>query len=200
VGIVASFGRLDAKAMAAAIEVGADAVEVQVSGASDIDALAGLSERLGVPIGIAAASGFDAGLAKAAQYAQADWLRLSLQDSMRAVGWERPARILTIPSDLDLRIVSAVNGLEIDAVQIDAMPRTDTETTLGEGLRLKSLRELLRKPFLVHVSVGLTPDLAPAYEQLGIDALVVPAGRAQSQDLVAAYVAALQSVEPAARA
>ncbi|MGH2346190.1 MAG: hypothetical protein ACRDG4_13270, partial [Chloroflexota bacterium] len=108
--LVASLSAFDKGALRAIAGAGADGIEVTIRGTQDLAALGALLPDMAIPVGIvldAAESGEDLG--SIIEAAGVDWIRLSLQSSALALAWEKTARFVTIPEDLELRRVPALN-------------------------------------------------------------------------------------------
>jgi hypothetical protein len=193
IGLVAEFRKVDSQAMRAAVEAGADALEAPASDRQAVKLLADVQRELGVPVGMVTPSGVDADLAHAAAEAGIDWIRIDLGASIAAVGWERPARFLTIPADIDLRLTAALNGPFADAVVVVAGDTGEvSHLALGEALRLRAIGEIVKKPLILHAGVGLPPLPATVSEALGVDALLVPGTGAEAIQRIKEYATQLE--------
>jgi hypothetical protein len=158
-------------AVAAAVSAGADAVEIRTLEEKDRRGLRAAVEGITVPVGIEVSG--DGGAIPAAEAAEAgiDWLRLPADASIAALEWEKPARMLTLPTDLDLRLVAALSALEIDAVLVDLPARSDI--SIADGLRLRAMAELAKKPLLLHADGRIPAAVLAASDHLGVDGIVV---------------------------
>ncbi len=191
--LVASFSEADLDAIMAAADAGADAVEIRSVTNKDLQRLFQLSERLKVPYGISLPPDANAAAAASAEEAHADWVRLPITGHISTMAWDMPARVLTVPFELDLQIAHGLNGLAIDAVLVDEAESERSEYTYADALRLRALSEVLKKPLLLRAGPGVPPDAAAACEYLGADALVVYVEGLRSIDNLKAYVSALES-------
>jgi hypothetical protein len=173
-------------------QAGVDALEIRIASEKDMHWLADLVNRAGVPVGVAMPATADAVAATAAAEAGADWVRLPLDANISTMEWEKPGRLLTVPFELDLDLAHGLNGLNVEAILVDQAVDMSEEFSYRDALRLGALRELIKKPLLLHAGPGLPPSAAAACEHLGADALVVYVAGARSTDTLAAYVAALE--------
>ncbi len=190
--LIAGFDKVDTRGFTAAKEAGADAIEVRISSTRDLRSLAGTQEALGVPLGIVLDDIASQELATVATEVAIDWIRLPLQASVTALTWEKPARLLTLPADLEPRLAPGVNPLEIDAVVLEGGGRTPGSLSIGESLRLALLCELIKKPVIVHTNSGITPESVAVLEQFGANALLAPVEPATLAQQVAEYIVELE--------
>jgi thiazole synthase ThiGH ThiG subunit len=109
------------------------------------------------------------------------------------LAWEKPARFLTVPFDLDLVLAQGVGGLPIDAVLVEIPESVDQEFSLAEALRLRALAERARKPLLLHAGPALPASAAASSEHLGADGLLVDVAGPRSMDTLRAYLRSLES-------
>jgi hypothetical protein len=191
--LVASFQEIDLDAIAAAAVAGVDAVEIRYSGRDDVQHLRQMADRLAVPFGMTLPPDADASTAASAVEARADWVRLPLAGHISTMEWEKPARVLTVPFELELDLAQGLNGLAVDAVLIDQAGGAPSEFTYADALRLRALSELMKKPLLLHAGRGLPPGAAAACEHLGADALLVDVEGLRSIATLSEYLAALQT-------
>ncbi|MDB5074938.1 MAG: hypothetical protein JWO42_1117 [Chloroflexi bacterium] len=190
--LVASFAAGDTDGVMAAKGAGVDALEIRIAGEKDMRGLADLIARVGMPVGVSMPATADATAAAAAADAGADWVRLPLDASIATMEWEKPGRLLTVPFELELDLAHGLNGLNVEAILIDQAVEMPEEFSYRDALRLGAIRELIKKPLLLHAGPGLPPSAAAASEHLGADALVVYAAGARSTETLAAYIAALE--------
>jgi hypothetical protein len=190
--LVASFDAADVDTIGAAIEAGADAVELRFGQDFDLSGLASLVKRVTVPLGIALPPDADSAAAAIADKAQVDWVRLPIDAHISTMEWDRPVRILTVPFELDLEVAHGLTGLAVDAVLIDQSSDRGGEFTYLDALRLRALGGLIKKPLLLHSGPGLPPGAAAAGEQLGADAVMVYLSGRKSIETLSAYLRALE--------
>jgi hypothetical protein len=190
--LVASFAAGDTAGVMAAKGAGVDALEIRVAGEKDLVGLADLITRVAMPVGVAMPASADAEAASAAAEAGADWVRLPLDANISTMEWEKPGRLLTVPFELDLDLAHGLNGLNVEAILIDQAVEMQVEFSYRDALRLGALRELIKKPLLLHAGPGLPPSAAAASEYLGADALLVYIDGTRSTDMLSAYIAALE--------
>jgi hypothetical protein len=188
--LIASLPRLDVAAVTAAVSAGADAVEIRTLEEKDRRGLRAALAGIAVPVGIEVSG--DGGMIKAAEAAEAgiDWLRMQADVSIGALDWEKAARMLTLPNDLDLRLVAALSALEIDAVLVDLPARSDI--SLADGLRLRAIAELAKKPLFLHGDWRIPATVLAASDHLGVDGIVVDIEDASRAGGLATLAAALK--------
>ena len=176
VGLIAIFDQPDAAAMASALAAGADAIELQVGAIADLRLVQDIAARLGAPLGIAVASSMDASLASAALDAGADWLRFPIDTPAEALTWQSPARVASLPADLDPRIALATNELPVEAVALTAGATFPSALTIADALRVRMLGDLIKKPVFFHLGShsGNPASHVQLSVRLGADALFVP--------------------------
>jgi len=191
--LVASFSDVDLDVLAAAVDAGVDAVEIPFSKAIDARRLLQITEHLKVPVGLLLPAGADASMAATAAEARVDWVRLPLAARVSSLEWEKPARVLTVPFDLDLHLAQGLSGLPIDAVVVDQVADGQSELTCAEALRFRTLSELVKKPLILHVGPALPPAAAAAGEHLGADGLLVDVDGLRSIDTLRSYLQGLEA-------
>ena len=76
---------------------------------------------------------------------------MNLDAPVAVVAWERPARFLALPFDIDLRVTAALNGPLADAVVVTAPGDEPWTLHMAAGLRLRTLSEVIKKPLLLWV-------------------------------------------------
>jgi hypothetical protein len=195
VGLVASLDRgADLSLIRQLVQAGADAVEVTVRDRAAMTALRTAGSAVDVPLGIVSRIDVDDDLAGDAAEAGIDWIRLELEAPLMALGWERPSRFLTVPLDVDLRIAGALNAPFVEAVVITAPQNEMWSQQIVEGLRVRTLSEGVKKPFLVAVSDNDPVLSGEVCAALGIDAVLVSVDGPSGAEHVAAYVAQLHAV------
>ncbi|HVA88289.1 MAG TPA: hypothetical protein VNL71_00460 [Chloroflexota bacterium] len=190
--LVASIAVADLARLAAVAEAGADGIEVQVRSARELRAVTEATAGLGIPLGIALGGDIVADLDPTEVATGIDWIRLSLAAGMAPLNWEKPARFMTIPPDLDVRRAPALNLLEIDAVVIEAHGSNQGSLTIGDLLPLAMLGEILKKPLLMHGAIGFGPALAGVAEQCGANGLLVPVEASTAAATIGEYARALE--------
>src|SRR5579871_6593707 len=100
--LIASIARAEEAFIVAAVEGGADAVEVRVEDVADLRRLLATRESVRAPLGIAVVGTPSAALVAAAREAGVDWIGIPFAASITTLDWEQPARFLSVPFDLDL--------------------------------------------------------------------------------------------------
>lgn len=190
--VVASLERADATLVESAVQAGADAVEITVATERDLLDVATFVKGLAVPVGVLAAYGAGRLVARLASDQGFDWVRLPIDAPLSVLSWEKPAHILSLPVTLDLRVAFAATSLPVDAVVLEASDSTTAELTLGDALRVRTLRDAIQKPVLANVALGLPPDALAAIDALGINGLVVAIGDG-SAHVIRDYVANLEA-------
>lgn len=189
--LVAAFSQIDQDSIAAAVQAGADGVEIRWANGSDARKLSLLAGRLSVPWGVCLPLDADASTAAIAQEAGADWVRLPLGGVISSMQWEKPARVLTVPFELDLHLAQGVNGLAVDAVLVEPAAGALSEYTYVDAVRVRALSEIMKKPLMMHAGPGLPPGAAAACEHLGVDGLLVDVDGSGSIDTLGAYLHSL---------
>jgi hypothetical protein len=189
---VASLDRVDVGLLKQAVQAGADALEVHVATDAEIEDLAEATRSLSIPVGVAAAFGAAQRVTGHAEEKGFDWVRLPIDAPFSVLAKEKPARLLTLPVTLDLRVASAVSGLPVEAVVVEASDNTAVEMTLGDALRLRALRDVTQKLVFLDVGLGVPPDAVAAVGALGINGLLV---RIPGPDagLIREYIADLEA-------
>ncbi len=197
--LVASLTAFDRGAVRAVAQAGADGVEVTVTRREELAALGELVGDLGIPVGVIlnAAGGWD-DLRVAVEAAGIDWMRFSLKTTALSLTWEKPARFITIPEDLEPRRVPALNVLEVDAVVIEGSGVHQGGMRIEDALRLAMLGELCKKPLFLDTGLDRSPDLAAIAEQCGINGLVYSVEPESAAETVAGYRRALETRESTA--
>src|SRR6185437_4290480 len=190
--VIASLAAADLAGTAALVQAGADGIEVRVSSARDLRAVREAASGLGIPVGVALGVDVAGDLDPAEVSSGVDWIRLPLASEAVALTWEKPARFITVPPDLEVRRAPALNLLEIDAVVIEAQGRLQDGLTVGDLLPLAMLGEVIKKPLLLHGGIGLGIDLVGVAEQCGANGLLVPVEAATAAATIADYVHALE--------
>ncbi|HWE64315.1 MAG TPA: hypothetical protein VHB98_21600 [Chloroflexota bacterium] len=196
VGLVAAFQDVDVAAMRRAVQAGADALEVAVSDASALRALIEALGKLEAPVGIAVAAEAGDDLARTATEGGIDWIRLALDASLSSLAWERPARFLALPYDIDLRVTGALNGPFADAVVVTAPDDEPWTFQIAQGLRLRTFSEVIKKPLLLQEQADAPRLSAAVYEALGVAAVIVPADGPAAADRIAGYLGRLHHAAP----
>lgn len=189
--LIAALPRPDTAAMAAAVAAGADALELHAAGEADLRDLGRALGGVTVPVGLDLAYAADAQSVTGAAEAGIDWVRLPLDLSITALGWERPARVLTLPEDLDLRLIATIGGLQVDAVAL-SLPGDAADLTIQAGLRVRAIADLAKKPLLLHVGARVPAAVIAACEHLGVDVVVADVEGASAAARLADLAAALR--------
>jgi hypothetical protein len=191
--LVASLSIIDKSVAAALGQAGADGIELLVRKEADLEKLRSLLPDLPIPVGIVldAESGWVP--ASPGELPDIDWVRLSFRASAVALAWEKPARFITIPDDLELRRVPALNMLEVDAVVIEGTWFETGELSIEDALRLAALGDILKKPVFINADQGLSADLVSVAKQCGVNGLLYQVGSAASVAMLAAYIKALEA-------
>lgn len=187
VGIVALIAKADAAAATAASAAGADAIEVRTATIREARALVTAAS---IPVGLVAPATADAAYAAEAVAAGVDWLHLDLEAPIATLSWEGPARFISVPADLDLRLVAAFNGPFAEAIV--ASPAADDALDLAAGLRLRLIGEVVRKPLLLTLTAGQPTVSSAEVEALGVNAVIVPVTAEDANSTIAALRASLE--------
>jgi hypothetical protein len=190
--VVATLERADPLLVERAVQAGADAVEIVVATERELLEIASAVRNLSVPAGVLAAYGAAGLVANLAPDQGFDWVRLPIDAPLSVLSREKPARILSVPVTLDLRVASAVTSLPVDAVVLEASDSVSAELTLGDVLRLRAVRDVIQKPVLVNSALGLPPAALTAVDALGVNGLMVPVGSA-TVEMIRAYIASLEA-------
>jgi hypothetical protein len=191
--LVASFPEIDLDAVTAAAQAGVDAIEVRFAGASDVRRLLQTTDRLNIPVGVSLSEDTDSSIAASAVEARADWIRLPFAAPISTMLWEKPARLLTVPFEIDLDLAEGLGGLALDAVVVDHAVDVQSELTYTDALRVRALSELMKKPLLLHAGPAIPPGAAATCEYLGADGLLVDVDGPRSVDALGAYLRALET-------
>jgi hypothetical protein len=190
--VVASIAGTNIDGMMASKTAGADAIELRGFVERDTKRLSETVKQVEIPVGIVLPANTDASLAASAADMGADWVRLPLDANISSLDWERPGRVLTIPFGLDLDLAVGLNGLNIEAVLIDHAVGVREEFSIRDALRLRALRDAIKKPVLLHAGPGLPPGAAGACEDVGAEALLIYLDGAASAETLTAYISALE--------
>jgi|GEM_PF-1585445 len=191
VALVASVAPDDWDGATAAIRAGADAIEARIESADDLRAVDLLAGRVSVPLGLLLAESMDDKLPAEAAEAKVDWIRLPLTADLSSTRGERPARIISVPSDLDISLVRGLNGLAVEAVLVQAGGITSGGFTYADAVRFRAFGELIKKPLLL-VGRGEPMGSVLAAEHLGADALLIREEEPKVAETVMAYRVALE--------
>lgn len=192
VGLVASLPQADLAFVRQVARQGVDAVEVPLADRAEVRSLAEIAGALDLPVGVAARDGIDDDLAASLGEAGFDWARLALDASWPALGWEHPSRFLTVPLDVDLRIVAALNAPFVEAVVL-AAGEGGWSRQIAEGLRLRTISEVVKKPLLLALPATAPALAAEVYTALGVDALILAVDGPAAADRLAAHAERLQA-------
>lgn len=191
--VIGSIASSDADALAASVGAGTDALELRVATAHDVKGLGELVQRAGVPVGADVTGADDeAVLASLAIEQGVDWIRLTLAAPISALNWDRPARIVTVPFDLDLLAARGFGGLNVDAIVVNQEASARTEYTLQDAMRLRALSDIVRVPLALLAGNGIKANDVAACEQAGVNALVVPVDSVRDVPRLSALIAALE--------
>jgi hypothetical protein len=190
--VIASLAVADLTVTAALVRAGADGIEVRVTSARELRAIREAASGLGIPVGVALGVDAAADLDPAEVSSGMDWVRLPLASGAVALTWEKPARFITVPPDLEVRRAPALNLLEIDAVVIETRSKHGDDLTVEDLLPLAMLGEVIKKPLLIHGGIGIGLGLVGVAEQCGANGLLVPVDAATAAATIADYVQALE--------
>jgi hypothetical protein len=190
--VVASLDRGDATLLAGAVKAGADALEVTVATERELLTLAEAAKGVTIPVGVVAAHGAAQLVTGLAADKGFDWVRLPLDAPFSVLAKDKPARLVTLPMSIDLRVAHAIGDLPVEAVVLETSDSTAAELTLGEALRVRALRDATQKLALVDVALGVTPSAVAAVDALGINGLVVHLA-GPDVDIIRDYVANLEA-------
>ena len=185
--VIAQIAGPDVATARAAAVAGADAVEVQFGAGAAPSTLAGLSQEIGVPVGLAAAGAAGEDFARAASEAELDWLRVALDTPVEALAWERPARYLTVPTGIDLRLATGLAAPLAEAVAFVGQEEM-SELRIGDALRIRLLAEIAKKPVLLQVPGSGSPIGASILSSFGVDAVLLPIAGASDVARIADYL------------
>jgi hypothetical protein len=192
VAVVASLDRVDPALLADAVKSGADALEVTVATERELLTLAEAVKTLTVPVGVAVAYGAAHLVTGLAADNGLDWVRLPIDAPFSVLAREKPARLVTLPVAIDIRVATAIGDLPVEAVVLEASDGAAAELTLGEVLRLRALRNATQKLTVIDVALGVPPSAVAAIDSLGINGLLVHLAR-PDVDLIREYVANLEA-------
>jgi hypothetical protein len=191
--ILASLSSITPSTIEAIERAGVDGIELVVRKQADLEAIRSALPGLSVPLGIVldTASGWipsDAG-----NLPDIDWVRLSVEVSAAVLAWEKPARFVSIPEDLDVRRAPAFNLLEVDAFLLDGTWVNSGELSIEDALRLAALAEIFKKPVILNVGKGLSTDLVAVSKQWGINGLLYELNSAGEVAAMATYIKDLEA-------
>lgn len=193
VGVVASLRAPDDALMRRVAEAGADAIEVLVAGASSVRDLGQRARALSVPVGIVTQREVGEDMATIAAEAGIDWLRIDLTAPVASLGWERPARFISVPIDVDLRVTVALNAPFAEAIVAEPPRGSTWSYDVAEALRLRTLGEIVKKPILAALPAHAPMLSAGTCTALGIDAVLLSVEGAADTDLLTEYLSQLQT-------
>ncbi|MGH2411414.1 MAG: hypothetical protein ACRDGS_13775, partial [Chloroflexota bacterium] len=172
--LVASLAIADLATSAALARAGADGIEVRVPSVRELRSVNEAGSGSAIPIGVVLGVDAAADLDPAEVSPGIDWVRLPLGSGAAALTWEKPARFITVPPDLEIRRAPALNLLEIDAVVIEARGTHQDSLTIEDLLPLAMLGEMIKKPLLIQSGIGMDLGLVGVAEQCGANGLLVP--------------------------
>lgn len=190
-GVIAQTGQADVERLRAVVAAGADAVEVQLTAGAAPSTLERLSRELGVPVGVVAPGPAGEDFARAALDAGLDWVRVTLDTPIEALAWERPARFLTVPTDIDLRLAAGLATPLAEAV-IFVGEEDLSGLLIGDALRIRLLAEIAKKPALLQVPGSGTPVAVSILASCGVDAVLIPIAGSAGATQIASYVEAFE--------
>jgi hypothetical protein len=190
--LFASLSAIDTSAMKALAQAGADGIEVLVRSEADLKEVRAALPESTVPLGLVLdpASGWLP--SSAAELPDIDWIRLWLGTNASVLAWEKPARFMTIPEDLELRRVPAFNTLEIDAVVIDGAWAQTGDLSIEDALRIASLGDIFKKPVFLNVGKGLPAELVSVAKECGVNGLLYQVEVDSAVEAVTAFIKSLE--------
>ncbi len=179
--------------MEAVARAGVDGIELVVRKEADLEAIRSAGSGLSVPIGIVLDAAAGWAPSAAVNLTDIDWIRLSIGTSAATLAWEKPARFVSIPEDLDPRRAPAFNILEVDAVLLDGAWVTTGELSIDAVLRLATLGEIIKKPVFLNVGNGLSADLVAVAKTSGVNGLLYQVESVAAVAAMATYIKDLEA-------
>lgn len=102
--------------------------------------------------------------------------------TVEAVKDERAAYLLSLPSDVDDRFLRAIEDLPVDAVFM-SIASTESPLTLQHLINIGSIRTMFDKYLILGVPATISAKEMEGLRDMGVDALVVDAGRSSEKVL-----------------
>ena len=102
--------------------------------------------------------------------------------TVEAVKDERAAYLLSLPPDADDRFLRAIEDLPVDAVFM-SIASTESSLTLQHLINIGSVRTMFDKYLMVGVPATISSKDLEGLRDMGVDALVVDAGRSSEKVL-----------------
>jgi hypothetical protein len=191
--LVASLSTIDPSTVKALAQAGVDGIEVLIQSEADLNEAWAALPELTVPLGLVLdpASGWLP--SSAAELPDIDWIRLWLGTNAAVLAWDKPARFMTIPEDLELRRVPAFNLLEIDGVVIDGAWAQTAGLSIEDALRIASLADIFKKPVFLNVGKGLPAELVSVAKECGVNGLLYQVEAASAVENVTAFIKSLET-------
>jgi hypothetical protein len=174
-------------------QAGVDGIEVLVRREADLKAVRTALPESTVPLGLVLDPTSDWLPSSVAELPDIDWIRLWLGTNASVLAWEKPARFMTIPEDLELRRVPAFNMLEIDAVVIDGAWAQAGGLSIEDALRIASLGDIFKKPVFLNVGKGLPAELVSVAKECGVNGLLYQVEVDSAVEAVAAFIKSLET-------
>ncbi|MDE3076703.1 MAG: hypothetical protein KGJ86_14895 [Chloroflexota bacterium] len=177
--LIAALDGPDIDAARAAIEAGADVVEIPVradAGDKDLVAVGELIAELPVPVGVAVPGSVPAGFdARALEGKGLDYLKVEAGDVPATVFLaEGLAVVLEVKESFSDVMLKMLNFLPAKAIQVDS-PDTVEGFTVKRLMEERVSRELIGKPLLMRIGASIKPAAAQLLTLVAPNALVVPA-------------------------
>jgi hypothetical protein len=191
--LFASLSIIDTSTMKALAKAGADGIEVLIRSDADLKEVRAALPESTVPLGLVLdpASGWLP--SSAAELPDIDWIRLWLGTNAAILAWDKPARFMTIPEDLELRKAPAFNMLEIDAVVLDGVWSRTGGLIIEDALRIASLGDIFKKPVFLNVGTGLPAELVSVATDCGVNGLLYQVEADSAVEAVTAFIKSLQT-------
>ncbi len=197
----------------AAIQGGADALEIRVSVQTDVAAEAQtLAEILKIagdrPCGVLPVGPvrLEVKRLEALRAIGFDFAAITTHDSPAVLSLRGMARVLTVDNSLDLELLRGISELPIDCVEVfTASPEGFGKPfSLRDALRVKTLSMLVRKPILLRGEQSIQPDDVVSLYETGIEGLVIDSSitgsdKSTVESVTGAYHKAIQAIDVTGR-
>lgn len=169
--------------LAALIEAGVDAVEIEASG--QMSSLSTALADVKVPCGLRLGPGATGTVATAGL----DWITVGLGTAARYLGLPDVTRVVEVPPDLPPGRIGGLGALKAEIIAV-AAPRTAESLSVDTLLVVDAIEAATRRPVLVDASLGLAPEDVKILHEQGLDGVIV-GGTAEQ---VRAYVSAVEAL------
>ncbi|MHB8618682.1 MAG: hypothetical protein ACYDAG_03785 [Chloroflexota bacterium] len=179
--LIATLPAADPRQAQAAVEAGADALEVPLADLSEaaLEGARKVAEAVSVPVGVSLSGRVDAGFdVKSLEGKGLDYLKVEAGDVPASVFLsEELAIVLELKDSFSDTMLKMLNFLPARAVQVDS-PETVEGLTIKELMEKRVDRELIGKPLLIKVGASVKPAGAQLLALISPNGLVVPASEA----------------------